>query len=51
MAAQQNQNLRDVLFPDGMPEPDEFIRVIASHIREKLLNGDDSKAPNDAEVV
>lgn len=30
MAAQQN--LRDELFPNGIPEPEEFIRIIAEYI-------------------
>lgn len=47
----ENQNLRDELFPDGIPEPEEFIRVIANYIRENRPAMDDSKVPNDAEVV
>ena len=28
----EQQSLRDELFPDGMPEPEEFIRALAAYI-------------------
>lgn len=28
------RNLRDELFPEGMPEPEEFVRVVAEFVRE-----------------
>lgn len=28
----EQQNLREELFPDGMPEPEEFIRALAAYI-------------------
>lgn len=35
MAAQQNKNLRDELFPDGPPSPEEFIEKIVDYIIER----------------
>lgn len=36
----EQNNLRDELFPDGIPEPEEFIRVLAEYVREQMgLNG------------
>lgn len=45
-----NKNLRDELFPDGMPEPEEFIRVIGAYIRSELANRASQKVPTDAEL-
>ena len=28
----EQQNLREELFPDGMPEPEDFIRALAEYI-------------------
>ena len=28
----EQQKLRDELFPDGMPEPEDFIRTLAAYI-------------------
>lgn len=28
----EQQNLREELFPDGMPEPEDFIRAIAAYV-------------------
>lgn len=33
---EEPNNLRSELFPDGKPEPDEFIKVIAQLIQDKL---------------
>lgn len=35
---QQTVSLREQLFPDGQPTPDEFIRVVAAYIRGQLQN-------------
>ena len=34
----ETQNLRDELFPDGMPEPDEFIQTVVKKFCKKWLN-------------
>lgn len=36
MEHQQAPKLREQLFPNGQPSPDEFIRVIAAYVREQL---------------
>lgn len=30
-----NNNLKEQLFPTGMPSPEEFIRVVAAYVREQ----------------
>ena len=39
----ENQNLRDVLFPDGIPEPEEFIRTVAEYIINQKQNSEPSE--------
>lgn len=31
----EQQSLREELFPDGMPEPEDFIRALAEYILEQ----------------
>lgn len=31
----ENQNLRDQLFPNGIPEPEEFIQTVANYILQQ----------------
>ena len=38
----EQQNLREELFPDGMPEPEEFIRAIAAYILGNRSENPDS---------
>lgn len=42
------KNLREELFPDGMPKPEEFISIIANYI-VNLPAGADRKNQNKAE--
>lgn len=40
-------NLRDKLFPNGIPEPDEFIRVIADYVRENYPTAANLSEPSE----
>lgn len=31
----ETQNLRDQLFPDGIPSPEEFIQTVANYILQQ----------------
>ena len=31
----ENQNLRDQLFPDGIPSPEEFIQTVVNYILQQ----------------
>ena len=31
-----NNNLKEQLFPNGVPSPEEFIRVVAAYVREQM---------------
>ena len=33
---QEQKELRDKLFPDGMPTPEEFIRILAEEARKRM---------------
>lgn len=40
----EDKNLRDELFPNGKPTPEEFIVTIAKYIREQLgMDEEDNK--------
>ena len=40
----EQQNLRDELFPNGMPEPEDFIRVIAAYVLANRPENPDSSS-------
>lgn len=41
--AEQTNSLRDELFPDGIPEPEEFIRTVAEYIIKQKQNSEPSE--------